>query len=226
MVDTTADQGRIAAGEFPFRPDPPLVIGLLGGVAAGKSTAAAAFATRGLRHVDADRIARDVTATPALVARLAQVLGREVVGADGTLDRAAVAQRIFADQAKRRAVEAILHPPIRQAILAELAAARAAGTSVLLDVPLLLENGLIELCDVVVFVAASEASRIQRAQARGWTAAELAARQAAQLPLEQKRARADFCLDNDGPLDAVQRQIDDLLRRLGRPDRRPPAHPE
>ncbi|MGE3175604.1 MAG: dephospho-CoA kinase [Planctomycetota bacterium] len=203
----------------PFRPDPPVVIGILGGIAAGKSTVAARFAARGLRWVDADRIAREVTATPAVVAAVAAELGPELVTADGQLDRPAVADRVFRDPEARRKLEALTHPPVRLAILAALAAARAAGESVLLDVPLLLERGLIDQCDHVVFVAASPETRARRAAARGWQPDELARREAAQASLAEKRARAGFTVANDGPIAESARQVDEVLRQLGDPTR-------
>ncbi len=209
-----ADPATLPLPRRPFRPDPPVVIGLLGGVAAGKSAVAAAFADRGLRHIDADAIARTVTADAGVAREVAAALGPTAVDAAGRLDRAAVAARVFADPAARRQLEAITHPRIRREILAAVAAARAAGQSVLLDVPLLLEGGLIAECDHAVFVAASDATRAARAASRGWAPDERSRREAAQATLADKRARADFVIDNDGPLDATRRQVDDLLDRL------------
>lgn len=211
-----------------FRPDPPLVLGLLGGVAAGKTTVAAAFAAHGLLHVDADRLARQVVAEEAVRRDLAAAFGPSILAADGSLDRAAMAAIVFADPAARQRLEDLTHPRIRAAILATLGAAKAQGTSVLLDVPLLLERGLIDCCDVVVFVHSSTERRRQRAAARGWPTGEFDRREAAQAPLADKRARADFVLDNDGTLDATGRQIDDLLRRLAarRPGPPPPSAPQ
>ncbi len=200
----------------PFRPRRPVVIGLLGGVASGKSTVARAFAAHGLRHIDADAEARRVTADPAVLAEVAGAFGRGVLSPDGTIDRQAMAALVFGDAAARARLEAITHPRIRQAILAALAAARTAGESVLLDVPLLLENGLIEACDVVVFVHASEATRQARAAARGWQPGELARREAAQESLASKRARATYQIDNDGPLEMTGTQVREILRHLER----------
>jgi dephospho-CoA kinase len=198
----------------PFRPHPPVVIGVLGGIAAGKSAVAGAFAARGLVHVDADRIARAVADEPDVRSEVAAALGPSVLDGQGRLDRQAIAQRVFADPRARELLEAITHPRIRLRILAELERARRQGASVLLDVPLLLERGLVEQCDHVVFVHASDAVRAARAAARGWAADELRRREAAQAPLEHKRARAAFVVDNDGPLDALPAQVDDVLRRL------------
>lgn len=191
-----------------------MVLGLCGGVAAGKSTVAQAFGDHGLMVLDADQIARQVTAEPAVVAAIAADLGPACRRADGTLDREQVAARVFSDPAARARLEALTHPPVRAAILDRLHAALAQGRSVLLDVPLLLERGLVDECDHVVFVRASEAVRQQRAAARGWGLDELARRERAQTPLAEKEARADFAIDNDEGLLRMREQVAALLRRL------------
>ncbi len=196
-----------------FRPAKPVVIGLLVGIAAGKSTVAALFAARGLQHVSADAHAHEVAGETAVVAELAAAFGPGVVPG-GRLDRAAMAAVVFRDPSARARLEAILHPRIRARILAELAAARAAGTSVLLDAPLLLETGLIEFCDEVVFVDADASERRRRATRRGWPAGELERREAAQAPLASKRGRAGHVVDNGGELAATSRQVDAVLTAL------------
>lgn len=197
-----------------FRPRRPVVVGLVGGIAAGKSAVAAAFAAHGLVHVDADRLAREVTEDPAVLAAIARELGPDLLTADGKLDRPKTAALVFADQEARRKLEALTHPAVRAAALAAIAAAKAAGNSALLDVPLLIERGLVDECDHVAFVHASDATRRARAAARGWAEGELERRERAQASLEDKRARAGFVLDNDGPLDAMRRQVADVLRRI------------
>ncbi|MBL8726857.1 MAG: dephospho-CoA kinase [Planctomycetes bacterium] len=208
-----AEPHRSTTAPRPFRPARPVVIGLLGGIAAGKSTVAALFAARGLRHVSADAHAHAVAGEPAVVAEVSAAFGPGVT-AGGRLDRAAMAAVVFRDPSARAQLEAILHPRIRARILAELAAARAAGTSVLLDAPLLLETGLIECCDEVVFVDADETERRRRAALRGWPAGELERREAAQAPLASKRARAGHTVDNGGDLAATARQVDAVLAAL------------
>lgn len=203
------------AGPAPFRPAKPVVIGLLGGVAAGKSTVAASFAAHGLRTIDADAIGRELSRDPEVLREVAASLGPAAVR-DGQLDRQALGARVFRDPAARGRLEAILHPRIRARILGDLAAARERGDSVLLDVPLLLENGLIDQCDHVVFLHASQATREARAAARGWTPEELARREAAQAPLATKRARAAFVVDNDGDLATMERDVAALLAQLRR----------
>lgn len=198
----------------PFRPSPPVVLGLLGGIASGKSTVAGLFARRGLVHLDADAVARAVSEEPAVLAAIRADLGPAAVGSDGRLDRPAVARLVFADPALRRRLEEITHPPVRQRILAALAAARARGDSVLLDVPLLLEGGLIDHCDAAVFVAADRQERLRRAAGRGWDADELDRRERAQAPLADKQARARFTVDNSGALVTTAGQVDAVLAQL------------
>lgn len=211
-----AEPPRPTASAGPFRPATPVVIGIVGGIASGKSTVARLFAAHGLRHVDADAHSRAIAAEPATLRQLVAAFGPAVV-ADGTLDRTALARIAFDDPAARRRLEAILLPSIRQRILADMAAAKAAGESVLLDAPLLLEAGLVDLCDHVVFVDADPATRARRAAARGWSTGELERREAAQAPVEDKERRAGFRIHNDADLVATERQVADLLRTLALP---------
>jgi dephospho-CoA kinase len=202
-----------AAAPAPFRPAPPVVLGVLGGIAAGKSAVAARFAAHGLCHVDADQIARAVSAEPEVLAAVASAFGPTAVR-DGQLDRQALGARVFRDETARRTLEGILHPRIRAQVLAAVAAAVGRGDSVLLDVPLLLENGLIDACDATIFLDASLATRRARAAARGWPDGELERREAAQAPLAHKRARARFVVDTDGDLPAMHGSVAAVLDQL------------
>ncbi|MEZ5989112.1 MAG: dephospho-CoA kinase [Planctomycetota bacterium] len=199
----------------PFRPVPPLVLGLVGGVASGKSAVSAALAEAGLVVLDADRVAREVLASPELGPDLVRLFGPGVLGPDGP-DRALIADRVFRDPALRGELEALTHPRIRARLEAALARALAEGSSVVLDVPLLLEGGLVDRCDVVVFVDVPDPVRRTRAQARGLTAEDWRRRERAQAPLELKRARADRVVDNSGDLAALRRAVAALLAGLDR----------
>ena len=197
----------------PFAPARPVVIGLAGGVASGKSTVAAEFAAHGLVHIDADACAHALSSDADVLAQVRAQLGEAFVR-DGRLDRAALANRVFSDPDAKASLEAILHPRVRARILDELERARGAGRSSLLDVPLLFEAGLWELCDRVVFVEASDAARRERARARGWADDELDRREQSQLPLHEKRAKSDHVVGNDGPLDETRSAVGALLRQL------------
>ncbi len=206
----------------PQQPEPPVVIGLLGGVAAGKSTVAAMFGEAGLRVLDADKKAHAVVRIPAVRDQLVARFGPELLGPDGELRRKHLADLVFRDAEARRDLGAITHPAIRAELEAELDQARAQGQSVVLDVPLLLEGGLIQRCDHAVFVEASEATRSARAQRRGWDAAELSRREASQASLAEKAARCEFTVQNDDDLAQTRRQVEQILQRLGVGGRLPP----
>lgn len=186
------------------------VIGLVGGVGSGKSAVAAALARRGGRVVDADALGHAALREPALAAA---VLARwpQVAGADG-IDRAKLAAVVFADDAARDALEALVHPWIVRRIREGVAAARE--PFVVIDAPLLLEAGLRGDCDLVVYVDAPAAERARRVAARGWPADELVRREAAQMPLEEKRRLADVVLDNGGSPAALDAQVERLLERF------------
>ncbi|HEB53524.1 MAG TPA: dephospho-CoA kinase [bacterium] len=198
----------------PFRPEKPLVIGLVGGVAAGKTTVSELFAAHGIRHINADEFAREVARDPEVVAAVAADLGHGFVR-DGALDRPALAARVFADADARRRLEEIVHPRVRARIRAELATARSAGETALLDVPLLFEAGLAADCDTIVFVAADDEVRERRARARGWPPGELQRRERHQLPLHEKRARSQHVIDNGSDLARTRAAVAAVLAELG-----------
>jgi dephospho-CoA kinase len=206
------------------------LVGLTGGIATGKSTFAAALRTLGVPVVDADQLARAVAApgTPALQ-EIARTFGPGVLGADGALDRKALGALVFADPGARRRLEAITHPAIRAAMVAETARLGAEGHElVFYDTPLLYEVGLDAAVALVVVVFAPPAAQVARLAARdGLSRAEAEARLAAQLPVAEKAARADVIVDNgdDGvPLGPkAARLIADLRAGLGR--RLPSAPP-
>jgi len=195
------------------------VFGLTGGIGTGKSTVARRFRARGLPVLDADELAREVTAPGSEgLAALARELGPAVLTPDGALDRAAVAQLAFADPAVRRRLEAVTHPRIqalRRARLAELE--RAGEPLACSEIPLLVEVNLTEQLRPLVVVVASEAQQVARAAARDACSIEsVRARIAAQLPLHQKAALADHVIDNDGSLTDTLARADAVLDAVAR----------
>lgn len=193
-----------------------VTIGLTGGVGSGKSTVAGLLADHGAFVVDADAVAREVVApgTPGLAAVAAE-FGPDVIAADGSLDRAALAAVVFTDDAARGRLNAIVHPLIG-ARTAELMAGAAPGQVVVHDVPLLVENKLAAAYDVVVVVIADDAVRLSRLAARGMASDEARRRIAAQASDEERRAVADVVLTNDGELDHLAAQVDALWRTVAR----------
>ncbi|MFI1795863.1 dephospho-CoA kinase [Streptomyces sp. NPDC020379] len=192
-----------------------LKVGLTGGIGAGKSEVSRLLASYGAVVVDSDRIAREVVepGTPGLAAVVAE-FGPEVLTAEGALDRPRLGAVVFADPDRLAALNAIVHPLVR-ARSAELEAAAAPDAVVVHDVPLLAENGLAPLYDLVVVIDAGTRTRLDRlVRLRGMTPDEARARMAAQATREQRLAVADFVIDNDGPLEALAPQVEGVWARL------------
>jgi len=198
---------------MPRAPAPPFVIGILGGIASGKSSVARGLAGADGLLIDADAIAREVLESDEVRAELRQAFGPAILLPDGTPDRAELARRVFSRPAERARLESFTHPRIRARIRTLLEGARARRTPrVVLDVPLLLENqaahGLTEECHELLFVDSDAPARERRAAAsRGWEPGEVARREAQQLPLEDKRARAHFVISNRGSLEELETQV-------------------
>lgn len=190
-------------------------VGLTGGVASGKSAVAAKLAALGAVVIDADALARKVVepGTPGLAA-MKDTFGEAVLLADGSLNRPALGAIVFADEAARAKLNAIVHPLVREQA-AKLRQGAPAGSLVVEDIPLLVETGQLDSFDAVVVVAAPHAERIRRmVQDRGWTREDAEARMAAQATDDQRAAVADYLLDNSGTLEELEVQVSALYRQL------------
>jgi dephospho-CoA kinase len=203
-----------------WRYGPKPVIGLVGGIGAGKTAAAAALAARGGVVVNADALGHEALEQPEI---RRQVLDRwggrgNLQKPDGRLDRRAIAGIVFADDAERVALEGMVFPYIGRRALEEIAKAQTdpAARFVVVDAAVMLEAGWDDACDRLVYVDAPPEVRLARVLARsGWSASDLAAREAAQWPAAEKLKRAAAVIVNDGGLDQLQRQVDRLLREWG-----------
>jgi dephospho-CoA kinase len=187
------------------------MVGLTGGIGAGKSEVARRLAELGAVVIDSDRLAREVVepGTEGL-AEVVAAFGPDVLGPDGALDRPALGRRVFGDEVARHRLEAIIHPRVR-ARSAELIAAAPPDAVVVNDIPLLVESGIGAGFDLVVVVTAGEPSRLRRlARDRGMSAEEARSRMATQATDEQRRAVADVVLDNDGSLEELRAAVDRL----------------
>lgn len=194
-----------------------LSVGLTGGIGAGKSEVSRLLVERGAVLIDADRIAREVVApgTPGLAA-VVETFGEEVLAEDGSLDRARLGSIVFADRERLAALNSIVHPLVG-ARSKELSEAAPEDAVVVHDVPLLTENGLAPLYDLVVVVDASPDTQLDRlVRLRGMTEEDARARMAAQATREQRRAVADIVIDNDVPLDELIRRVDEVWAELVR----------
>ncbi len=192
---------------------PVITIGLTGGIGSGKSTVAELLASYGAVIIDADVLAREAVApgTPGL-ARVVEQFGSEVLAPDGSLDRPRLGALVFADPDRLAALNAIVHPYVRQRS-EELTAAASPDAVVVQVIPLLVENGLTDFDEVVV-VDASEETQLRRLTERGMDRADARARIAAQATRGQRRAAADMVIDNDGDLAGLRAQVDRLWAGL------------
>lgn len=182
--------------------------GLTGGIGSGKSTVSALLVSYGAVLIDADRIAREVVepGTPGLAAVVAE-FGTGVLLPDGSLDRPGLGSIVFANPDRLAALNAIVHPLVRD-LSSRQEAAAGPGSVVVHDVPLLAENALAPLYDAVIVVDAAPSTQLDRlVRLRGMTQEEARARMAAQATREQRLAIADFVIDNDGPLEALEPQV-------------------
>ncbi|GAA2510163.1 dephospho-CoA kinase [Streptomyces gobitricini] len=194
-----------------------LKVGLTGGIGAGKSEVSRLLSSYGAVLIDADKIAREVVepGTPGLAAVVA-AFGPEILTADGSLDRPRLGSIVFSDPEALATLNGIVHPLVG-ARSAELEAAAGPEAVVVHDVPLLTENGLAPLYDVVVVVDASPGTQLDRlVRLRGMTEVEARSRMAAQATREQRRAVADLLIDNDGPLEDLEPQVRKVWDRLTR----------
>ncbi len=193
------------------------VFGLTGGIASGKSTVAALLRERGVPVVDADELAREALAPGSDGLReVVAAFGAGVLAADGSLERKKLGSLVFRDAEARKRLNAITHPIVRRLSQQRFAALEAAGIELAAyDVPLLFEVGLEQALRPVVLVATSEAAQLARLQARdGLSGDEAQARIDAQLPLTEKRARADHVLENDGTPGDLAAQVERVLAQL------------
>ena len=197
-----------------------LIIGLVGGIASGKSAVAGELAHLGAVVLNADQAAHRVINSPDIQQQLVARWGEGILLANGEIDRKAVAARVFSAEAiaseEREFLENLLHPRIRAEFEADLEHLKQSGTfAAVIDAPLLLEAGWDEVCDVVLFVDSPCEDRLERAERlRNWNPEDFAAREAAQMPIEEKRRRATYVIANNGTLDQLRRRVNEFWQLL------------
>lgn len=193
------------------------VVGLTGGIATGKSTAARILSALGAQVIDADAIAREIVSPgqPAL-AEIVQAFGREMLQPDGTLDRKRMGAIIFTDAAKRRALNAITHPRIAAEMLARLARLRDEGAPVAVyEAALLVENGVHRGLEGLIVTTCDEATQLRRLIERdGYSEADARARIAAQASPAEKLAAATWVVDTSGPLADTKERISRIWEEI------------
>jgi dephospho-CoA kinase len=193
-----------------------LLVGLTGGIGAGKSTVAQMLAQRGAVVIDADDLARRAIdpGTPGFDAVL-ETFGPDVVSKDGSLDRSGLAALVFKAEEARRKLEAIVHPEVRRLFVEETGKYQGTDRVIVYSVPLLVESGLQRMVDVVVVITTERGTRLARlATARDMSTDDIKSRMDAQLPDEEREAAADVVIRNDGSMEDLERQVDAVWRDL------------
>ncbi len=190
-----------------------LLLGLTGGMGCGKSTAARFFSENGFRTLDADEIVHDLLANDAEVKRaIADRFGAEMLNAEGGIDRRRLGAVVFADPAALEWLEQLLHPQVGKVWREAVAAEPESDWAV--QIPLLFEKKLEKFFQFTVCVGASGKTQRQRLLQRGLSEEEISRRLSRQLPIEEKTARSDFFLSNDGSLEFLRLQVAHLCERL------------
>jgi dephospho-CoA kinase len=186
-----------------------VIIGITGGIATGKTAVSDELTRLGARVIDCDVIARFLgTYDPALLAEIRVAFGDSIFNAHGVLDRWALADIVFADEAKREQLEAILHPPVMAWVELNIIAARRANQTLVVVVPLLYEGGYAWLFDEVWVVTAELETQIERLGRRSGLERESALKMInAQLPTAEKELRADRILDNNKGLPELHQAV-------------------
>lgn len=191
------------------------VIGLLGGIGAGKSTAARCFKRLGCGLIDADSIAHQVLEEPAVIEKLSQRFGPAVVGEDGRIDRKKLASVVFESTEKVQELNKIVHPAVLDRCESLLEAYRRQGVPVVVDMPLLAEVGWDRRCDVLVFVDCSEELRSLRSrQQRHLEADEQKKRENFQISLDKKKQMAQYILTNNSEESELAKQVEKVFSAI------------
>ncbi len=198
----------------------PKVLGLVGSIGAGKSTLAAAFKARGCLILDSDTAAKEALKRPEVIEKIVAWWGRDVLDASGQIDRSRLAAIVFSDPSKRKLLEGLTHPLLK---IDRNAAISQAGhvPAVIIDAPLLFEAGVDGECDAVICVDAPRELRLQRVATRGWDEAELARREAAQIPIEEKRRRSRWVIESSGSIEALRSQAENVLVQIAADPKKP-----
>ncbi len=194
-----------------------VVVGLTGGICSGKSTVAALFKNLGAIVIDADQVAHEVVEPDRpLFEVVASTFGREVIGADGRIDRGRLGAIVFADPKARRRLEELLHPAIIQECERRIRLAEVSGVAVcLVDAALLIESGWYTRFNAVILVEASETVQLDRlVGSRGLSRDDAMLRIRSQMSQEEKRRHAHYVIENEGPLDETERQVNVVWEQL------------
>jgi dephospho-CoA kinase len=193
-----------------------MVIGLVGGIGAGKSVAADAFKQLGGIVIAGDPLGHEALEQPEISARIKEIWGeRDVFDENGKVNRKKLGRIVFPSPVERTRLEYLVHPYIEQRMRAEIEKGQGAGAVkfIVVDAAIMLEAGWNNVCDKLVYIDAPRTLRLERVQTqRGWTETDLKNREAVQMPPEKKKALADAVIDNSGTMENTQQQVQVLCR--------------
>ena len=192
------------------------ILGIIGGIGSGKSTAATLFQQSGAAVICADDIGHQVLLLPNVKNAVQERWGAAVFGKDGEIDRRKLAACVFADKKELAYLQSLTHPLITAEVHRQQQKYERNGVPLcLLDAPLLLETGWDHLVDMIIFIEAPAAIRWHRVKSRGWSETEWKQREAAQFSVEEKKRRANVILDNSGDTEHLRTQIAALFTEMG-----------
>lgn len=194
-------------------------MGILGGIGSGKSSVVRQVSDFRLHIIDADKIGHQLLSDTGIQQQLRAKFGDDIFSHDSTVNRSVLATRVFGDSQEHKSallqLNEILHPAIRREIHSEIDSASRDVDAVILDAALLLEGGWDATCDWLIFVDTPKELRERRvSETRGWSAEELARREASQWSIEAKKNRADFVVDNSGSISQAAAQMQQILTSL------------
>jgi len=193
------------------------VIGLVGGIGSGKSAVGSILEELGCFVTNSDAAAHQCLRDPEVVSTLIERWGERVLASDGEPDRSAIARIVFGDESERKWLESVLHPMINRRRRMELDSLGDDASGFVIDAPLLFEAGIDSECDAVFFIDAQLQHRLDRViSSRGWSEEDLIAREAGQLPLDEKRDRATDVIPNDGSLEELRTHVEEAFERIRR----------
>ena len=198
----------------------PFVLGIVGGIASGKSAVADYLEKGGAKIIRADELGHQVLENTVIQRKLIDIFGASIESSSGLIDRKALAKIVFSEAANSKQqlkkLESVVHPEIKRLALLEMekASSDKALKLIVLDAPLLFEAGWQSMCDGVLFVEASQSVQRERALQRGWTEEQWVARRESQLPESQKKSASQFFVSNDGSLPQLYQQLDNLVVKI------------
>lgn len=193
------------------------IIGIIGGIGSGKTLVATELVKHGGYLISGDQLGHEALRQDEIKAKVVERWGKELLDERGGIQRRLLGKRVFADINELRALEVLVFPYIGRRIGEEIDKARSdpAVRMIVVDAAVMMEAGWDHHCDRVLFVEAPRQARLERLEKRGWSEQDLAEREKAQMPPEEKRRRADAIIDNSGAPQRVPEQIEQVLRAWG-----------